>query len=245
MKNMFTTLIASILLTACATTETKENSNVAEKSNAIVFTGFSSSEDGTMTQTMRGFVCPPKVNAMELKNAELLSPDGSDAFCNYNDSESEIYTTYLSKFPNTGLEEYFQSSFFSTNLAMEKNGLTHDEELSGTCQISILSKILMATKEDNKDDKAIVITPIPAAVFTGPGNKLSILTIHETDEHEFLKYRYSLPGSSKDDTEAACEFLNAQSKFHKKYINEAKGIESTSDEGQLSQLLEALKASEE
>ena len=250
MKNMFTTLIASILLTACATTDTTENSNVAEKSNAIVFTGFSSSEDGTMTQTMRGFVCPPKVNAMELKNAELLSPDGSDAFCNYNDSESEIFTTYLSKFPNTSMEEYFQSSFFSTNLAMEKNGLTHDEELSGICQISgigesLLSKILMATKEDNKDDKAIELTPIPAAVFTGPGNKLSILTIHETDEHEYLKYRYSLPGSTKEDTEAACDFLNAQSKFHRKYINEVKGIETLSHEEQLSQLLNALEASEE
>ena len=76
MKNMFTTLIASILLTACATTETKENSNVAEKTNEIVFTGFSSSEDGTMTQTMRGFVCPPKVNAMELKMPNCLALTG-------------------------------------------------------------------------------------------------------------------------------------------------------------------------
>ena len=250
MKNIFTTLITSILLTACATTDTSEKSGSAEKPNDIVFTGFSESEDGTMTQTMRGFVCPTKINELELRNAELFQPDGSDAFCNYNSANDEIFTIYLSEFPGESLEDYFQASFVDVNTAMVSQGLTHNEDLSSTCGISnmaesLLSLILLAADDDSEGNKEIVITPSPSAVFTGPGNKLSILTIHETDEHEYLKYRYSLPGSTKEDTEAACDFLNAQSKFHKKYINEAKGIESTSDEGQLSQLLEALKASEE
>lgn len=244
MKRIFTALIASILLSACATTDT------SNKSDDIVFTGFSSSADGTMTQTMRGFVCPANINDLELKRAELFQSDGSDAFCNYDDSQSEIFTVYLSEFPNESLEQYYQSSFYSTNLVMEKQGMAYDEELSSTCELpsfgeSLISQLFLAMEEEEEGDKEIFITTSPVAVFTGPGNKLSILTVHETDEHEFLKYRYSLSGSTKEDTEVACEFLNEQAKAHKKYINEAKGIKTLSKEERMSKLLEALDSKDE
>jgi len=236
MNRIFPVLIASILLSACATTDT------SNKSDDIVFTGFSSSADGTMTQKMRGFVCPANINDLALKKAELFQSDGSDAFCNYNDSQSEIFTVYLSEFPNESLEQYYQSSFYSTNLVMEEQAMTYDEELSSTCRApslaeSLMSQLILTMAEDKEGDKEIVLEPIPSAVFTGPGNKLSILTVHETDEHEFLKYRFSLSGSTKEDTEVACEFLNEQAKFHKKYINEAKGIEPEPDLANLLELL--------
>ena len=168
----------------------------------------------------------------------------------YNSANDEILTIYLSEFPGESVEDYFQASFFDVNTAMVSQGLTHNEDLSSTCGFSnladsLLSSLLVAADDDSEGDKEIVITPTSAAVFTGAGNRLSVLTVHETNEHEFLKYRYSLAGSTEGDTEAACEFLNEQSKFHKKNINEAKGVEKLSDKEHLLQLIDALETSEE
>ena len=250
MKNIFKTLIASILLTACATTDTSEKSGSAEKPNDIVFTGFSESADGTMAQNMRGFICPANVNDLELRKAELLRPDGSDAFCNYHNAQDTIFTAYLSEFPDGSFEDYFQVSFLEVSSAMQGQGLAHNEGLSNTCGLSISSELsfaqlLSVIKQGENGDNEININLVPTAVFTGPGNKMSVMSVHETGKNEYLKYRYSLPGTTEEDTKIACGFLNEQVKFHKKFINEAKGIDTSASKKQFSDLLKELEAAKE
>ena len=100
-------------------------------------------------------------------------------------------------------------------------------------------------KQGENGDNKIDIDPVPAAVFTGPGNKLSIMSVHETDKNEYLKYRYSVPGSTEEEIKIACGFLNEQVKFHKKFINEAKGIDTSASKKQFSDLLKELEAAKE
>lgn len=237
MKTIAKLLCGALLLSGCATTGA--DSEIGE----TVFTGFSEKSDGTKTQTMRGLVCLPEVGDMRLARAELLKPDGSDAFCNYTDGNSDFFTVYLSDFPDWSPEDYFKVSVNDTRIVMDSAGLTIDTDLSEHCELSFIDKTSVLKAFSTIEDSVMTLDQDPAVVFSR-SNRLSILTLTETAERQYLKFRYSLSGAGEADTKVACDFLRGQSLFHQRNIRDESG-EALSEEEMMQRLLQNLIAKEE
>jgi hypothetical protein len=223
MKLLLSAAVSSVFLVGCAT------SNSTDELEDTVYIGFTSAGEGAVAQKSRGFICPEELNGLTRTRAELIGDDGNDAFCNYVDSEDRIYTVYLSEFPQFSFEQYFAASMRDTGSAMQSAGLDIDENLSEACERSSLDAAALLIGLANMSDNNVIVSNDPAVVFKGEG-KLSILTLNEVQPGQYLKFRYSLPGSSEEDTENACDFLRERSLAHEKEIKLATGYERTDEE---------------
>jgi len=238
MKRVLVSLMSAALLAGCATTGPGE-----PEIEDTVYTGFSERADGTMSQDMRGLICPAKIDELILSRAELIGSDGRDAFCNYNSDDGRIYTVYLSDFPDYSTEDYFRFSMRDTGTVMEQSGYEIDDELSETCELSSLDAATLLRGFANMEGNSIQIGQDPATVFVGSG-KLSILTVSTVQPGQYLKFRYTLAGSGEADTETACDFLRDRSLIHQKEIKAATGNESSDDE-KMWELIESLSGEKE
>lgn len=237
MKRVLVSLMSAALFAGCATT-----GNGEPEIKDTVYTGFSERADGTMTQHMRGLICPAKIDELILSRAELIGSDGRDAFCNYNSDDGRIYTVYLSDFPDYSTEDYFRFSMRDTGTVMEQSGYEIDDELSETCELSSLDSAALFRGFANMEGNSIQIGQDPATVFVGSG-KLSILTVSTVQPGQYLKFRYTLDGSGEADTKMACDFLRNRSLVHQKEIKAVTGDEMSDDEKMWS-LIESLSESE-
>lgn len=237
MKHWAIGMAAAAFMSGCATTDT--SSQIGE----TVYTGFSEMADGSQVQKMRGLVCPAELDGLTLMRAELLQPDGSDAFCNYNDGDDRIYTVYLSDFPNLTFNDYVSASVQETGFVLEQSGFQVDEELSETCESTSLDIAAILQGFSEMEGNEIQLGADPAIIFVKP-NRLSILSVTEVLDRRYLKFRYTLPGAGEGDVKIACAFLRERSLAHQKDLKAAAGVEMTEGDRLLSLIKDSNDADE-
>lgn len=221
------------LASGCATTSAGQEDNVRLKRSAE----FIQNADGSAYSPRSGIYCPSAIDGLSLQSAKNYIADGSDLGCDYG-GDGRKFSMFLSNIPGAKLGDYFGGSVASLKEVFEPKGYSYSEDLSSTCESASIDAEMVLSAVLNRSNNTATISTWPAAIFEKE-SWMSIIGVEEVAKGEFMKMRYTLPATSKEDADAACTFAYGQLKSFRRKMNDERGIVK-SDDDKLIDLLGAL-----
>lgn len=217
-------LAISGLVSGCATTSAGNIDEARIKRSAE----FIQNADGSAFSPRSGIYCPATVDGLSMKFAKNFRADGSDLGCDYG-GDGRKFSMFLSNIPGVKLGDYFGGSVASLKQVFEPKGYRYSEDLSNTCESASIDEEMVLSAVLNRKNNTATISTWPAAVFAKE-NAMSIIGIDEVAKGEFMKMRYTLPATSKEDADAACTFAYEQLKSFRDKMYEERGVVKSEDD---------------
>ena len=208
----------------CATTSAGSIDEARLKRSA----DFIQNADGSAYSPRSGIYCPATVDGLPLKTAKNYIADGSDLGCDYG-GDGRKFSMFLSNIPREKLGDYFGGSVAALKKVFEPKGYKYSEDLSNTCESASIDAEMVLSAVLNRKNNTATISTWPAAVFAKE-SWMSIIGVDEVAKGEFMKVRYTLPATSKEDADTACTFAYEQLKSFRGKMNEERGIVKSEDD---------------
>ena len=225
-------LTIAVLTSGCVTTSASNVDEARMKRSAE----FIQNPDGSAYSPRSGIHCPAVIDGLTLQSAKNFIADGSDLGCDYG-GDGRKFSMFLSNIPREKLGNYFRSSVASLKQVYEPKGYRYSEDHSSSCgAASIDGEALISAALWGGN--SVTVSSWPAAVFAKEG-WMSIIGVDEVAKGEFMKIRYTLPATTKDDVDSACKFAYENLKSFRRKMNTERGIVRSEDD-KLLDLLGAL-----